>query len=281
MTSTPSSGNPINNLVSGIRFFFQGIAIIFSADVKKFVIMPLIINLVLFSAAIYLLATQYESLISWLTPELPAWLPSFITSLLEWFIGLLWVLFSAVALIIIFFGFTIIANIVGAPFNTYLAAAIEFKLTGVQSIDPRTGFFKILVESVSGEIKKLVYFLIWMIPLLIITVIPVINVVSPFLWAIFSAWMLSLQYVDYPLGNRGFNFSKIRYTLSQHRILSLGFGGSATLATMIPILNFLVMPVSVAGATIMTVKALTDSNSNTEVEDQPDDEVTGKGPRII
>lgn len=260
-SNTPISSNPL----SGIRYFLQGIPMIFAPDIKKFVIVPLLINLVLFSGAIYLLATQYESLINWLTPDLPGWLPDFITGLFEWFIGLLWILFSAVALIIIFFGFTMIANIVGAPFNTYLAAAIEYKLTGVQPIDPRTGFLKIVIESLSGEIKKLIYFLIWMIPLLIISVIPVINVVSPFLWAIFSAWMLALQYTDYPLGNRGFSFSKIRYTLSNHKMLSLGFGGSATLATMIPVLNFLVMPVSVAGATIMAVESL-----NKEGEPKPD-----------
>lgn len=250
--NAPISSNPL----TGIRHFFQGIPIIFAPEVKKFVVIPLLINLVLFSAAIYLLATQYENLINWLTPDLPGWLPDFIAGLFEWFIGLLWVLFAAVALIIIFFGFTMIANIVGAPFNTYLAAAVEYKLTGVQPIDPRTSFFKIVIESLVGEIKKLIYFLIWMIPLLIISVIPIINVVSPFLWAIFSAWMLALQYSDYPLGNHGFSFSKIRYTLSNHKMLSLGFGGSATVATMIPVLNFLVMPVSVAGATIMAVESL-------------------------
>jgi len=251
-----------SNPLSGIQFFLQGIPMIFSADVKKYVVMPLIINVIFFAGAIYLLVTQYETLISWLTPDIPSWLPNFVTSIFEWFIGLLWILFAAVALILIFFGFTIIANIIGAPFNTYLAAAVEYKLTGVQPIDPRTGLFKIIAESISGEIKKLIYFAVWAIPLLIISFIPVINVISPLLWAIFSAWMLSLQYADYPLGNRGYSFSKIRYTLSKHKMLSLGFGGSATLATMIPILNFLVMPVSVAGATIMTVKSLTDDNSS-------------------
>ncbi len=256
-------GKPLcSNPVSGVRFFLQGIPMIFTAEIKKYVIIPLIINIILFAAAIYLLSTQFETLIDWLTPDIPGWLPDFMTTLFEWFVGLLWMLFAAVALIIIFFGFSIIANIVGAPFNTYLAAAVEYKLTGVQPIDPRTGLGKIIFESITGEIKKLIYFLVWMIPLLIISFIPMINVVSPVLWAVFSAWMLALQYVDYPLGNRGYNFSKIRYTLSNHKMLSLGFGGSATLATMIPILNFLVMPVSVAGATIMSVEALNNEESS-------------------
>ena len=50
---------------------------------------------------------------------------------------------------------------------------------------------------------------------------------------------------------------------------------------MIPVLNFLVMPVSVAGATIMTVKALTDNKPNTDTGDQSNDVITEKGPRII
>lgn len=272
MASNASMSNPL----SGIRFFLQGVPMIFAPEIKKFVVIPLLINLVLFSGAIYLLATQYETLINWLTPDIPSWLPNFVTGLFEWFIGLLWVLFAAVALVIIFFGFTIIANIVGAPFNAYLSAAVEYKLTGIQPIDPRTSFFKIVIESIGGEIKKIIYFLFWIIPLLIISVIPVINVASPFLWAIFSAWMLALQYVDYPLGNRGFSFSKIRYTLSNYKMLSLGFGGSATVATMIPVLNFLVMPVSVAGATIMTVKSFNNGEINSEPNEQP-----SKGPRII
>ena len=118
-----------------------------------------------------------------------------------------------------------------------------------------------------------------MIPLLIISVIPVINSISHFLWAIFSAWMLALQYTDYPLGNCGYSFSKIRYTLSNFTILSLGFGGSATLATMIPILNFLVMPVSVAGATIMTIKYF--NNEEAKEEKSELNEQASKGPRII
>ncbi len=265
------------NPISGIRYFLKGIPMIFSADVKKFVVMPLIINLVLFSAAIYLLATQYESLINWLTPDVPSWMPDFISGIFEWFIGLLWVLFAAVVLIIIFFGFTIIANIIGAPFNAYLSSAVEYQLTGTRPIDPRTSVIKIVFESIGGELKKLIYLIIWVIPLVIISFIPVVNVVSPFLWAFFSAWMLALQYVDYPLGNRGYSFAKIRYTLSNKKLLSLGFGGSATLATMIPVLNFLVMPVSVAGATIMAVESLPDDDSATPNKVSGD----GQDPLIV
>ena len=39
-------------------------------------------------------------------------------------------------------------------------------------------------------------------------------------------------------------------------MLSLGFGGAVMLATLIPLFNFLVMPVAVAGATALRVEQI-------------------------
>jgi CysZ protein len=39
-------------------------------------------------------------------------------------------------------------------------------------------------------------------------------------------------------------------------MLSLGFGGAVMLATLIPLFNFLVMPVSVAAATALRVEQI-------------------------
>lgn len=260
--------NPVSSAVAGIGYFFQGIGLITKPGVKKHVAVPLIINIILFSIGMYYLVTQYEALVDYLTPDVPDWLPDFITPLVDWFIGLLWVLFAAVALIIIFFTFTIVANIIGAPFNSYLSAAVERHLTGKNPDELETNIWKQTVASIGGELRKLGYLLMWSIVLLVISFIPVINFVSPFLWAAFGAWMLAIEYADYPLGNRGLTFPKIKSTLRTHRWLSLGFGGAATIATMIPLFNFLVMPVSVAGATAMSVKRIT---SGEKALDEPHD----------
>jgi len=53
-----------------------------------------------------------------------------------------------------------------------------------------------------------------------------------------------------------------RKLLRQRRILSYSFGGGSLLMTMIPIVNFLAMPVSVAGATAMWVGELKDNTQN-------------------
>ena len=115
---------------------------------------------------------------------------------------------------------------------------------------------KDLLPSIASELRKLVYFIVRAIPLGLLFVIPGINLAAPFIWALFSAWMLTIEYLDYPMANHLLHFSEQKRLLRQRKMLSYGFGGSSLLMTMIPVVNFFAMPVSVAGATAMWVEEL-------------------------
>ena len=56
------------------------------------------------------------------------------------------------------------------------------------------------------------------------------------------------------MGNHGLRADEQKLCLRKKRLMSLGFGGAVSVATMIPVLNFLVMPAAVAGATAMWVE---------------------------
>jgi CysZ protein len=76
------------------------------------------------------------------------------------------------------------------------------------------------------------------------------------LWFLYSAWMLALEYVDYPMGNHGLKAREMRARLRKQRVLGLGFGSATAGLTMVPVVNFIVMPSAVAGATAMWVREL-------------------------
>jgi CysZ protein len=88
----------------------------------------------------------------------------------------------------------------------------------------------------------------------VLFLIPVLYPVAPFLWLAFGAWMLALEYADYPMGNHGLRFPEQRRRLREQRLTSLGFGATALLLTMIPVVNFVAMPAAVAGATALWVQ---------------------------
>jgi CysZ protein len=91
---------------------------------------------------------------------------------------------------------------------------------------------------------------------LVVSLIPVINFIAPVLWVVFGSWLLALEYLDYPMGNHDLSFSRQKQVLAGRRGLSLGFGGMVMILTSIPLVNFFVMPIAVAGATAMWVDQL-------------------------
>jgi len=238
----------MSNPITGAGYFLRGLKLITQPGLRRFVAIPLAINLLLFGGLTWFGASQFETLLNSIMPELPDWL--------QWAKWLFWLLFGISALLVLFFAFSLLANIVAAPFNGLLAEAVEIHLTGEQ-LDGDSGWKKMLAELVPtfiDELRKLLYLLAWTVPFLILFLIPGINIIAPFAWFAFMAWMLVLEYADYPMGNHGLRADEQKLCLRKKRLLSLGFGGTVSVATMIPVLNFLVMPAAVAGATAMWVE---------------------------
>ena len=202
----------VGDFVSGFRFVSKGFGLINQPGVRAFVVVPLIINITLFSIGIWYAGSQFSYFLDWLFSYLPGWL--------DWLRWILWPLFAITILVAVFYTFTLIANFIAAPFNSLLAERLEMKLTG-QPLEGGESSLKALLkgagEAFMNELKKFGYLLLWVIPLLILTVIPVINIVAPFAWAAFSAWMLALEYTDYPMGNHQMFFKDERALLGRHK----------------------------------------------------------------
>jgi CysZ protein len=237
----------IRDFLLAAAILTRAIHVIKRPDVRLYAIMPLLINVVLFGGLIWYGYAQLSSTVDWLMSFVPGFL-----DFLRWII---WSLVTGLTTIVVFFTFTPIANIVAAPFNALLAERIEAVLTG-KSLESNTNFTEIAISSIRSQLGKLIHLLLWSLGLLLISFIPVINLVSPFLWIIFGSWLLSLEYFDYPMGNHDLSFSNQKKRLGQRRGLALGFGGSVMVLTTIPLINFVVMPLAVAGATIIWVEQL-------------------------
>lgn len=230
----------------GVNFLLSGFKLILKPGVRVYVIIPLLINSLLFAGAILYGANTLNDLIDTLLVQ---W------QWLEWLTWLLWPVFVIIALGIVFFCFSIIANLVGAPFNGFLSAAVERSLTGSEvKSENEQSLTKVVALALKSEFQKILYFIIRAIPLLILFVLPIVNVAAPFIWFLFTAWMLTIEYGDYPMGNHDIDFKQQREKLRLNRQLAFGFGSGVMLLTMIPVINFLAMPVAVAGATRLFIE---------------------------
>lgn len=237
--------------IAGAGYLLQGLSLITRPGIKRFVAVPLLLNLLIFSAALYAGISQFEGLMQLMESRLPTWL-----GWLEW---LIWPLFILLLFVVVFYTFGLLANLIAAPFNGLLAEKVELMLTG-RPIEQEGDYARLLAElgpTLLDELRKLAYALLWAIPFLFLLFVPL---VGPILWFLYTAWMLAVEYSDYPMGNHGLRFGEIRRRLRERRLLSLGFGAAAAGMAMVPVLNFLLMPVAVAGATAMWVREFRSSN---------------------
>ena len=232
----------INNPFTGAGYVLQGLQLIFRPGLKRYLIVPVTINILVFSLVGWLGFSQFDGLLDRFMPE---------SSWLYYFRWILWPLFAITLILMIFYTFTIIANLLAAPFNGKLAEEVERILTGERPPGAPGSIAADIIPSVLSELRKLVYFLVRALPLLLLFLIPVVQIGAPFLWILFSAWFLSVEYMDYPMGNHGIKFRDQKTAMKRIRLTALGFGGGVTLLMLIPILNFLAMPAAVAGATAL------------------------------
>ncbi len=239
----------------GALYLLLGLKLILRPGIRRYVALPLVINIAVFALLIAVSAAWFHSLVNVLLPVLPGWL--------DWLIWPLWVIFIVTVLLVLFFGFSLLANLIAAPFNGLLAEAVERELRGEET-QPGTGLWQLLRETPAillSQLLKMGYALLRAVPLLVLFVIPGINLIAPLLWLVFGAWMLALEYLDYPMGNHGLLFPQQRRRAREQRWLVLGFGGATTALTTVPIINFLIMPAAVAGATVLWLEQFANDDS--------------------
>ena len=236
-------GNP----AKGAGYLLKGLSMLPDPAIRPFVLIPLIVNILLFVGAIWLLLTQFDVWIDFLLGYLPDW-----ASFLEF---LLWPLFALMVLVVVYYSFTLVANLIAAPFNGFLSEKVERKLRGeVVTDEGWQAIIALVPRAIGRELSKLAYYLPRFVLLLILTFIPVLNIAAPFLWFLFGAWMMAIQYCDYPMDNNKVSFKQMKELLKARRLTSVGFGGLVQLGMMIPVLNLVLMPAAVVGATCYWVE---------------------------
>lgn len=232
---------------SGLYYFSQGWKLISLPGIRRYVFMPLLINVLLMGGAFWWLFTRLDTWIPALLSYVPDWL--------QWLSYVIWPL--AVISILLVFGylFSTLTNWIAAPFNGLLAEQLEARLTGATPPDGGImGIMKDLPRIMKREWQKLAWYLPRAVLLLILYFIPGVGqTVAPVLWFLFSAWMMSIQYCDYPFDNHKVPFRTMRGALRTRKMTNMQFGMIVNLFTMIPVLNLFIMPVAVCGATALWV----------------------------
>lgn len=233
---------------AGARYLIRGLRLAKDPDILPYFLVPLFINMLIFGSLMYWSLGLFNEWIG----QLLAWVPNWL-SWLEW---VLWPLLLLMMVLVVFYTFTLAANMVASPFNGLLAEKVAAKLRRTNATQGES--LLLLLQSIPGsllrEIRKLLYFIPIGIVVWLISAFTPLAVVAPLLWFLFTAWTLALEYCDYQADNDQVSFSAMRSATREQKSTALGFGAAVAVGTMIPILNLLVMPAAVCGATLLWIE---------------------------
>jgi len=220
-------------------------------ELRSAVLIHLLINVALFIALAWVGSHYFDVFLNHWLPADTGW---------AWLRPLVWLLAVMMFLVIGFFSFTIVGNLIASPFNVLLAARTELLMTGKANERLSQPFAVGANEAISSELFKLRYLLVRLIPLLILTLItswiPMINLFVSSLWLVFGAWFLAIEYGDYPMANNQLNAKEQLNKLKAKSLRSLSFGAGTSVLMMF--LGPLAMPSATIGATRYWVNQLKD-----------------------
>lgn len=228
------------SFLTGAGYFFRGLQRLNEPGLRRYVAIPILVNIVLMSAATW---WGVHLLDQWLG-ELSAWLPS-------WLNWLYWVVLPVAVVVLLAsfaYFFSTVLVILMAPFNGLLSEQVDRRLGNNL---PSESIWSLVRRTLWRELVKLAYLLPRYLGLFILGLIPVVQIVTPFLWVLFTCWVIALQYADYAFDNRQLSFKKSKQDQQQQALTMLGFGAVVVFLLTIPIVNWFVIPAAIIGATQM------------------------------
>lgn len=235
------------SLSRGAGYLGRGARLLNHPTLRPFVLVPLALNVLIFGSLIGVSFSVINDLMDKMLARIPEWL-----YFIEW---ILWPLIVLTAGLITGYLFTTVALIIASPFNALLAEKAEELITGrpVESLEGLGPALMAVPRGVLRELRKLMYYIPMALFVLLLSFIPGVGAAA---WLLLGAWMMSIQFVDYPMDNHQKSFAQVKNAVRAHRLSSLGFGGLVALCAGIPVVNFFVVPAAVVGATLLWCEEL-------------------------
>ncbi|MEU6216458.1 EI24 domain-containing protein [Streptomyces sp. NPDC047022] len=232
-------------------------------------LLPGLITLVLYAAALVALAVWGEDAVAWATPFADGW-PSPWPGL---FRGFLTVVLFALALLLAVLTFTAVTLLVGQPFYESLSEQVDRDVSP-DGTAPRSDLplHRELWISVRDSVRILVRAAVWGVLLFAAGFIPVVGQsVVPVIGFFVTGFFLTEELTAIALQRRGVELPERLALLRSRKLLVWGFGTPLGLAFLIPFVAVFLMPGAVAGATLLARELQGEqTNETTEpIENEP------------
>lgn len=214
---------------------------------KRYFIVPFIINIALLSALAWFSWTQVYPALASLIPQGDAWY----LALLRWLATPFLVAAFTVFLVLFY---SIAGSIITAPFNDPLSARVEELLGGRAQDEPLT--LRLVLADVSriaaNTARLLVILVVFNALILLFNLVPVVGGLIYSALSFSSAlFFFGFSFFDFSLERRRYVFGKKLGVLWRYRYMTMGVGLAFWALSLVPLLGFMALNLGTIGATVL------------------------------
>ncbi|MEU3419006.1 EI24 domain-containing protein [Streptomyces murinus] len=214
-----------------------------------FALLPGLIALALYVAALVALAIWGEGVVTWATPFADHWSSPWGTL----FRGFLTAVLFALGLLLAVLTFTAVTLVIGQPFYDNLSERVDASASP-DGTAPRSAlpFWRELWLSARDSVRILIRATVWGVLLFALGLLPFVGqTVIPVLGFFVTGFFLAEELTSIPLQRRGLDLRTRLTLLRSRRLLVWGYGTPLGLAFLVPFVAVFLMPGAVAGATLL------------------------------
>lgn len=241
--TTLIKNNPVTNFSRGFIYPFRGGRFILRQPrLWKYVLLPLLINLLVFSLSVYWGLDFFNQTVVAMIPAGEGW---------YWAVlyYLIWVLAVLLTMVLVFFTFTVVGNLIASPFNDLLSEKTEETVLG--SASGESFSWRAVGRVVLEEARKLAVFVVLMLLLLLLNLLPGIGtLIYSVLSFLLTVYFLVINYTGFVFSRKGLRFRDQRQFIRERRFMAFGFGVGVLCLLAVPLLQFFCIPFAVIGATL-------------------------------
>ncbi|MGI8904912.1 MAG: EI24 domain-containing protein [Candidatus Sumerlaeaceae bacterium] len=237
----------VGGFFSGVHYPLRAaIFILRHPSLWPYCVIPLLINTALVIGLVFWLHGYTDT---WFEHHLTgtSWYWVALRKAAEWFSVVLVIVAALIA-------FVILGSLVALPFNDLLSERADKIVTGWRDTSQHGVGRKAwhLVVTLVQESKRLSVYGILAALLLVLSFVPPLAPFTTAAQLFLAAMFFAVDYLSYPLERRGVLLARDKKAFAHsHFGASLGFGATMTLIALIPLVNFLFLPLGVVGGTLL------------------------------
>lgn len=249
----------MSDLGAGFRYLLKGQRWVARHGKQYgFGLLPGLITLVLYAAALVALALWGEDAVAWATPFADDWSSPW----LGLFRGFLTAVLFALALLLSVVTFTAVTLLIGQPFYENLSEKVDRDVSP-DGHAPESGLalWRELWISARDSLRIVVRAALWGVLLFACGFIPVVGQTAvPVIGFFVTGFFLTEELTAVALQRRGVELRTRLGLLRSRKTLVWGFGTPLAVAFLVPFVAVFLMPGAVAGATLMARDLLGEEN---------------------